>query len=803
LSSTQKPPVWRALIPFAPVFLLGVISAACGGGGGGTVAAVAEPPAISLSATSLNFDSEPVGTSSSTQAVTLRNTGNSTLSITDLALSGTNAAAFSQANTCGISVAPGGNCTISISFAPSTTGVQTASVIITDNAAGSPHTVALKGTGTAPTANLSATTLSFGNQSLRTTSPAQTMTVTNTGDGALNITALALHGANAGDFAETNTCGSSVAAGASCAVSITFTPSASGNRVASLTIDDNAAGSPQTVNLTGAGTVPSVSLSATSLSFPIQTVGTASAAQVITLANTGGGALSITSLSIAGANSTDFAQTNTCGGSLAPQANCTISITYKPTAARSSTASVSVIDNAPTSPQTISLSGNSTANQVINVSPGNNLQSLVNQNPAGTTFSLGAGTYRLQSAVPKDYDTFVGDAGAVLNGASLLTVFNQSGSYWIVQVQVTQLTSYNGVCDSTHPACTFPEDLFFDGNPKVRVASLASVGPGTWYLDYTAGLAYLGDDPTGHTVEISTVSHAFSGSATSVVIQGLTVEKYACQAQEGAIHAVNGTSWTVDTSEVRNNHGTGIRVGNGMTITNCNVHNNGQLGIGGGGSNICIQSCEISNNNTAGYAFGWEAGGVKLAQAYYALIQYCNSHDNKGPGFMTDCGSQYITYDSNTASNNQEAGIYHEISYDVVIKNNTITNEGVNPQGTGPWYGAGIDVYDSANVQVYGNKVINCANGIVGRQDDRGTGSNGQPYQLMNLSVHDNTITQSSGYAEGIVANSAYTSLVYSSWNNHFQNDTFNLTNSATYNYFFWLNQPWTLAQWETYSNLH
>jgi len=443
------------------------------------------------------------------------------------------------------------------------------------------------------------------------------------------------------------------------------------------------------------------------------------------------------------------------------------------------------------------------AGTTVAVSPGDDIQALVNQNPTGTTFSFAAGTYRMVSIVPKSNDVFTGPSTAVLSGATVLTSFSQSGSVWASKVQVTQLSSYPGLCDSTHPICMYPEDIFFDNNLKLRVASLSAVVPGTWYLDYSSGNAYLGDNPSGHTVEISLTPHAFSGTAAGVLIYGLTIEKYANLAQTGAVHAANGKGWNVKMCEVRYNHGTGIRTTDSMYVWKCYAHHNGQLGIGGGGANLCIQSCELSYNNTSGYNFSWEAGGLKLGKASNTTIQYCNSHNNNGPGLMTDCASKYITYDSNTLSYNQEAGIYHEISYDAVIKNNTITGDGFNPKGTGPWYGAGINVYDSANVQVYGNKLINCANAIIGRQDDRGNGPDGQPYSLKNLSVHDNTITQSSGYAEGIVASTAYNGVIYASWNNHFQNDTYNLANSATYKYFFWLAQSWTLGTWNTYVSEH
>jgi hypothetical protein len=176
------------------------------------------------------------------------------LSITSLALTGTNASDFAQTNTCGSSVAASANCTISVTFKPAASGSRTASVSITDNASGSPQAVSLSGTGTAALASLSPTSLAFGNQAVDMTSTAQTVTLSNTGNAALSITSLALTGTNASDFAQSNTCGSSLAAGANCTIVVMFTPSVAGTEAASLSIADNSSGSPQTVSLSGAGT---------------------------------------------------------------------------------------------------------------------------------------------------------------------------------------------------------------------------------------------------------------------------------------------------------------------------------------------------------------------------------------------------------------------------------------------------------------------------------------------------------------------------------------------------------------------
>jgi len=238
--------------------------------GTGTVPVVSLAPSAGLS-----FGSQPLGKTSSGQNITLTNTGGAALSINSITITGTNVGDFSQTNSCGSSVAAGAFCTVSVTFTPTATGARSASVSITDNAAGSPQTITLSGTGILPTVSLSPATLTFATQNLNSTSAAQPITLTNSGSALLTISSISITGANAGDFAQTNTCGSTLAAGASCAISVTFTPTASGSRSASVSIADSAAGSPQSVAISGTGGSPDFSLSASPASATVTAGSTA------------------------------------------------------------------------------------------------------------------------------------------------------------------------------------------------------------------------------------------------------------------------------------------------------------------------------------------------------------------------------------------------------------------------------------------------------------------------------------------------------------------------------------------------
>jgi len=317
-------------------------------------------PAVSLSPASLAFGSLSVGIASTAQTTTLTNSGNAALNVTSIAVSGTNASDFAETNNCGSSVAAGANCTISVTFKPTTAGTRTASVTLTDNASGSPQTVSLTGTGAASSASLSPTSLTFASQTVGASSPAQTITLTNSGNAALSLTSIAVSGANSSDFAETNNCGSSVAAGANCTISVTFKPTAAGTRTAAVTLADNATGSPQSVSLSGTGAAPAASLSPTSLSFGNEAVDMVSSSQVVTLSNTGSASLSISSIAFTGADATDFTEADTCSPAVAAGGTCTIAILFTPAASGTRTATLSITDNASGSPQSVALSGSGT-----------------------------------------------------------------------------------------------------------------------------------------------------------------------------------------------------------------------------------------------------------------------------------------------------------------------------------------------------------------------------------------------------------------------------------------------------------
>ena len=207
--------------------------------------------------------------------------------------------------------------------------------------------------------NASPTALTFGPQVTGSTSAAQSVTVSNPTSAAASVSSISTSGA----FAQTNNCGSSIAANGSCTVNVTFSPTATGSATGSLTI--NAGGVTNTVSLTGTGTAPGPVLNASpaSLSFPATLVGSSPATQTVTVTNSGTTAATVSGVSVTGA----FSQTNNCT-SIAVNGSCTVTVKFTPTAA-TNTGTLTVSSNANNNPLTVGLSGSgitSTTNIALN-----------------------------------------------------------------------------------------------------------------------------------------------------------------------------------------------------------------------------------------------------------------------------------------------------------------------------------------------------------------------------------------------------------------------------------------------------
>jgi FG-GAP-like repeat/Protein of unknown function (DUF1573) len=197
----------------------------------------------------MSFPSQLINTTSGPQTVKLTNTGTATLSISSIKTSGR----FQSTSTCGNSVAAGASCSISATFSPLKPDQQTGLITIVDSASSKPQVIEMTGLGTA--VKLSPPLLDFGSQKVNTTSPPQQINVTNEGSATLTFNRIAIGGKDFKDFSlVSETCSPSLAAGASCVATVTFTPTKTGARAANFNIVVHGSGSPRPVVLTGTGT---------------------------------------------------------------------------------------------------------------------------------------------------------------------------------------------------------------------------------------------------------------------------------------------------------------------------------------------------------------------------------------------------------------------------------------------------------------------------------------------------------------------------------------------------------------------
>lgn len=224
---------------------------------GGAIQSVSGPAAQIFPA-SVDFGQVVIGATSNTKILSVVNVGDQTLAINGISFGGANAGDFAQSNTCGATLAPNANCSVSILFTPSLASAEQAALKVATNAPGSPQTAVLAGTGVAAKGAL---TLSPGNVDFgllaESASGSKNIALTNSGTGVLHISSIALSGSNPADFSQTNNCVSAaLAVQATCTIAATFTPQAQGQRTASLVITDDGAGSPQSVALSGSGAAP-------------------------------------------------------------------------------------------------------------------------------------------------------------------------------------------------------------------------------------------------------------------------------------------------------------------------------------------------------------------------------------------------------------------------------------------------------------------------------------------------------------------------------------------------------------------
>lgn len=314
-------------------------------------------PNVTLSPSSVTFAPQvvnPASPASAPQAVTVRNSGSASLSMKGFATSGD----FSQTNDCPVppsTLTAGSSCTMQVRFSPNVVGEISGAVTITDTGFGTPHVLALSGTGLPPV-GFSSANLDFGTLAVNTTSASKSITLTNNQTVALNISGITASG---GYNVPTNTCSSPLAAGQSCIINVTFHPTVAGTVPGALTVATDASPGTQPVALAGSGSgsaSSNVDLSPASLSFGKHEAGTVSGGKTVMLTNNGGSSLTIQNIRVSGG----YESTDNCSGSVGAGNSCTITVKFNPSADFANVdypGALSVFDSDASSPQVVGLSG--------------------------------------------------------------------------------------------------------------------------------------------------------------------------------------------------------------------------------------------------------------------------------------------------------------------------------------------------------------------------------------------------------------------------------------------------------------
>ncbi len=385
----------------------------------------------------LTFASQILGTTSGAQTITLKATGTVPLVVTGVSTTGAGGGDFVETDTCvGASLARNATCAVRVSFVPTAAGSRSGVLTISANVAGGQLLVPLSGTGQAAgSLTLLPTSLSFGTVQVGQTSASQSIGVQNAGGSPVTISSQVV----SAPFAKAATsCGSTLAAGAACAVTMNFAPKQAGGAAGSLTIASSVG--PLTAVLSGTGiTGPMDTLSTTALTFPATVVGQTSAALVVGLTNGGGLPLTNIGTAVVSGFPGDFTAVSDCGSTLAANTSCGVSVFFTPSVAKTETGTLQISDALHS--QNVSLSGAGVKPPVIALSPavlafGNqqiNLASgaktLTVQNTGGS--AMGAPSFSLSGA----------GGGNFVLGASTCGVSLSAGASCTVQVSFLPLTA--------------------------------------------------------------------------------------------------------------------------------------------------------------------------------------------------------------------------------------------------------------------------------------------------------------------------------------------------------------------------
>jgi hypothetical protein len=401
-----------------------------------TIGAMVSAAFKAASPTALNFGSQGVGTTGRVQAITISNPSNVPFNIVSITAGGN----FSETNDCGSSLKPGANCTVSVTFSPTAAGLEQGAITITDSTRSSPEAIPLTGTGVnGPFLTPFPGRVNFSPQIVGTKSAPAVIMLVNTGNASLGLTGITVTGTDSSDFSQSNNCGASLPVGGSCNVNVTFAPTAGGTRTAQVAVSDTAPGSPQTINLVGAGLAPDFQIAVSPLSPPTIKAGDS-------------GTSTVTVTSVEGFNS---AVAFSCAG-LPSGANCSFNPASLPNGSGDST--LTVRTSATTAAGTYPISVIGTSGSLKHSAS----VSLVVQAPPGFTIS---------GTAPSPASVSPGGSATSTITVAATDGFNQS-----VTLSCSSITLNGSPATTVPPACSFNPASVANGSgtSTLKVSTTAS-----------------------------------------------------------------------------------------------------------------------------------------------------------------------------------------------------------------------------------------------------------------------------------------------------------------------------------------
>jgi hypothetical protein len=369
----------------------------------------------------------------------------------------------------------------------------------------------------------------------------------------------------------------------------------------------------------------------------------------------------------------------------------------------------------------VSLSGSDSAVGTVS-SPWRTIQHGVDALKPGDTLLIGAGIYRERIDVAHGGTakapislTALPGAHVVVSGADRLSdgwskvVGREDGIYvhgWRYRFPIGGPNDLTHPGDREHQLTGRAEQVIHGGRLLRQVLTRPQLAPGTFFVDLDAGKLFVwlrgSDDPNQTEMEGSVRSNWLTAPSTVsyVHVRGITFRYAANHAQRGAFAIGQGQGgaaasvargWIVEDCIFERTNGSGASLsGDGHIFRRCVFQDNGQLGFGTSRCNDTrMEACGIYRNNTKGYSTGWEAGGLKVTMSRRFVFDGCRAVNNRGVGIWFDIGNEQCEVKNCYIADNDEAGIFYEISYGLHAHDNLIVNNANNGETVGGAWGSG------------------------------------------------------------------------------------------------------------------